>query len=158
MKHRDFGSGQSTGRALFLLAAVAAVLLSGCDDAVVASRNVSKASDNFEVARRIVFFNGITDNYLLEIVGRCSIEHEGGRERRNDQLEVICKVGESADGAGEYKKHFLGLSDNVSYFVEHLEATAASAHHYRVTFKPQTILPDVDFRGGTGGELPRDQN
>ena len=113
---------------------------SGCfeDDAEVASENLSKAADNFEVQRRIVMFNGITDEYLLVIEGRCSIEDEG------NQLEVTCKEGEDA-----YKKHFLGLSDNVSYFVEQGEPIDVSEYHYRVTFKPQSILPDIDFRGST---------
>lgn len=127
-----------------IVAAVAATValsmgLGACsDDADVASENLSKAADNFEVNRRIVMFNGITDKYLMEIVGACSIADEG------NQLEVICKVGK-----GSYKKHFLGLSDNVSYFVEQGEPVKTSAMHYRVTFKPQQILPDFDFRGST---------
>lgn len=32
------------------------------------------------------------------------------------QLEVTCKTGD-----GEYKKHYLGISDNVTYFVEQLD-------------------------------------
>ena len=116
-----------------------AILAAGCgDDATVASRNISKAADNFEVDRRIVFYNGITGGYLLEIQGKCSIEDQ------KNQLEVTCKV-----GTEEYKKHFLGLSDNVTYFAEQVSGKKASAYHYRVTFKPQTILPDVDFRGST---------
>jgi hypothetical protein len=116
------------------------VSLTACtdDDADVVSENLSKAADNFEVNRRIVMFNGITDEYLLTVEGACGIEDEG------NQLEVVCKVGKD-----EYKKHFLGLSDNVSYFVEQGEPIEASAMHYRVTFKPQAILPDVDFRGST---------
>lgn len=121
----------------FVLITVFGLGLSACStDAEVASKNVSKGCDNFECQRRVVFFNGITDKYLLSIEGLCSI-NESGR-----QLEVICKT-----GPGEYKKHFLGLSDNVSYFVEQGEAVKASAYNYRVTFKPQEILPDVDFRG-----------
>ena len=116
------------------------------DDADVASENVSKAADNFEVNRRIVFFNGITDKYLLEIKGACSIEAEP------KQLEVICKTGKD-----EYVKEFLGLSDNVSYFVEQGEPVKASAYHYRKTFKPQSILPDVDFRGSTEDNPLRSQ-
>ncbi len=131
-----------------LSASVAAgVLLVGCSsDADVASENLSKAADNFEVNRRIVMFNGITDKYLMEIVGACSIKDEG------NQLEVTCKVGK-----GKYKKHFLGLSDNVTYFVEQGEAVKVSANHYRVTFKPQSIIPDPDFRGSTE-DGPRSQD
>ena len=115
-----------------------ASVLSACsDDADVASRNISKAADNFEVNRRVVFFNGITDSYLLSVEGRCSIKADG----MDKQLEVTCKTGPST-----YKKHFLGLSDNVSYFVEQLEPAEVSAYHYRVTFKPQVIIPDGDLR------------
>lgn len=112
--------------------------LTGCaDDARIASQNNVRASDNFEINRRVVFFNGITDNYLLEIEGQCSIK----ADNYDKQLEVICKT-----GAQQYKKHFLGLSDNVAYFVEQLEPNTASAYHYRVTFKPQQIIPDIDLR------------
>ena len=130
---------------LLIIGLLMAVAVACADDAKVASRNVSKAADNFEVQRRVVFMNGITDNYLLEILGRCSIEDQV------NQLEVICKI-----GPGAYKKHFLGLSDNVTYFVEQLAAVEASAYHYRVTFKPQVIIPDFDFRGDTG-DGPRGQ-
>lgn len=107
-------------------------------DADVASENVSKAADNFEVNRRIVVFNGITDKYIAEIVGACSIKVD----TEESQLEAICKT-----DPGKYKKFMFGLSDNVSYSVEQGEPVRASAYHYRVTFKPQQILPDVDFRG-----------
>jgi len=137
-------------RVALSIAAVAVLAggLTACneDDADIASENVSKAADNFEVQRRIVFFNGITDKYLLTIEGPCSINADDPK-----QLEVICKVGHES-----YKKHFLGLSDNVSYFVEQGEPVKASAYHYRVTFKPQSILPDLDFRGSTS-DGPRDQ-
>jgi hypothetical protein len=110
--------------------------LVGCSDADVASRNVSKAADNFEIPRRIVFFNGITDKYLLQIEGYCSIEPDTGAQK----LDVTCKQG------GAYKKHFLGLSDNVSYFVEQVEGANVSVDHYRVVFKPSVIIPDIELR------------
>lgn len=114
------------------------ITLSACTDADVASENLSKAADNFEIDRRIVFYNGITDTYLLSIEGRCSL---GNGDDRSQQVTVTCKTGEN-----EYKKHFLGLSDNVTYFAEQTESANVSAYHYRVTFKPQTILPDIDLR------------
>jgi len=122
--------------------------LTGCsDDAQVASYNLVKAADNFEINRRIVFFNGITDKYLLEIYGKCSIDGGFG----SNELEVICKT-----ETGSYMKHFLGLSDNVAYFVEQLEPVEASAYHYRVTYKPQEIIPDIDLRVDLT-DLPREQ-
>ena len=128
--------------------AVAAGLtgLAGCDtDAKVASHNISKAADNFEINRRIVFYNGMTGDYILNIEGRCSIE----ADRADNQLEVTCKTGEK-----EYKKHFLGLSDNVTYFAEQVEGANVSPYHYRVEFKPQSIIPDVRVRGD-GRELEK---
>ncbi len=118
-----------------VLVALSSMVTTGCGDtdADVASHNLSKAAEQFEIERRVVFFNGITDKYLLLIEGRCSIEDE----RR--QLEVTCKLSD-----GEYKKHFLGLSDNVSYFVEQTEAEDVSTTHYRVIFKPEVIIPDID--------------
>ena len=121
---------------LALMAGLAVALVACEDDAMVASRNVSKAADMFEVNRRVVFYNGITGGYLLSIEGLCSITDQ------RTQLEVICKTGRDT-----YKKHFLGLSDNVTYFAEQMAPVKASAYHYRVIFKPQTIIPDIDARG-----------
>jgi hypothetical protein len=56
----------------------------------------------------------------------------------------VCKTGHDA-----FKKHFLGISDNVTYFAEQLKSASASVYHYEVVFKPQVIIPDVDFRGST---------
>lgn len=122
--------------------------LAACTDADVASRNLSKAADYFEVNRRIVFYNGITDTYMLTIEGRCSLGNNDGPK----ELTVTCKTGENS-----FKKHFLGLSDNVTYFVEQLDAADVSVYHYRVVFKPQTIIPDFEFRGDAG-ELTRDRH
>lgn len=120
-----------------------ALLLTGCGaDADVASHNLSKAADNFEIQRRIVFFNGITDKYLLTIEGACSL----GNKDTAKKLSVTCKVGK-----GEYKKHFLGLSDNVSYFVEQTDAAKVSKDHYRITFKPSSVIPDIDRRETSDG-------
>ena len=116
----------------------ATLLLAACQtDADVASRNLSVAAEQFEIERRVVFINGITDNYMLEITGRCSIEDQV------NQLEVTCMVGEDA-----FKKHFLGLSDNVTYLVEQLEPIDVSVFRYRVVFKPSVIIPDVDAEFG----------
>ncbi|RXZ78090.1 hypothetical protein EBB07_28980 [Paenibacillaceae bacterium] len=123
---------------LVLILLCSAIGLTACTDADIASNNLSKAADNFEINRRIVFYNGITDSYMLTIEGRCSL---GNSDDRSVQVTVTCKTGED-----KYKKHFLGLSDNVTYFAEQLEPVSVSAYHYRVTFKPQAILPDIDVK------------
>lgn len=114
------------------------VSLAACNDADVASRNLSTAADNFEIQRRVVFYNGITGDYILSLEGLCSL----GNTDKEKRLSVTCKTGPS-----QYKKHFLGLSDNVTFFAEQLEAKNVSAYHYRVIFKPQTIIPDIEFKG-----------
>ncbi len=131
--------------------AVAALALgaTACNenDADVASENVSTAADNFEVQRRIILINTMSDKYLLEVEGACSIK----KDVEEEQLEVICKVGKD-----KYVKDFFGLSRNVTYTVEQGAPVKASAYHYRKTFKPQSILPDVDFRGSSE-DLPKNQ-
>lgn len=110
----------------------------GCEsDADIASRNLSTAADQFEVDRRIVFYNGITGDYILTIEGKCSL----GNYDDPDELTVTCKTGDS-----EYRKHFLGLSDNVTFFAEQLAPTSLDEYRYRVIFKPESILPDIDLR------------
>ena len=138
-------------RSVFLFLGILAIVLgvlalAACDqpDSKIVSQNLSKAADMFEINRRVIFYNGITDSYMLTIEGLCSVDNLGNR------LAVTCKVGA---GRSDYKKHFLGLSDNVTYFVEQLEPATANAYHYRVIFKPQSILPDLDVRG-SARDLP----
>lgn len=123
-------------RVMILAAAASLSLLSACQrQADVASYNLSQAADDFQINRRIVFFNGITDNYMLTVEGLCSIN----KDNKDNQLEVTCKT-----GANSYKKHFLGISDNVTYFAEQLEDIPVSTYHYKVLFRPATIVPDVN--------------
>jgi len=119
--------------------ALATIIFTGCgSDARIASANLSTKADMFELNRRIVFYNGINGEYILKITGRCSIE------TNNKKLAVTCKTGPNS-----FKKHYLGLSDNVTYFSEQLKDADVSVYHYRVIFKPQTILNDIDFRGSS---------
>ena len=111
--------------------------LGACTDAEIASHNLTKAADMFEIQRRIVFYNGITDTYMLTIEGNCSID----KDNQDNQLEVTCKT-----GPGTYKKHFLGISDNVTYFVEQVESAYANIYQYRVVFKPSAIIPNVELK------------
>jgi hypothetical protein len=120
-----------------ILVSLVGLSLVGCSlDADIASRNLSVAADMFEVNRRVVFYNGITGDYILTVEGLCSL----GNLDTVGRLSITCKV-----GPNEYKKHFLGLSDNVTYFVEHLDPNKASIYQYRVIFKPTVIIPDVEL-------------
>ena len=121
----------------FLAAVVIAVSITGCTDAEVASSNISKSADQFEIYRRVVFYNGITDQYILVVEGYCSINVD----TTDHQLELTVKT-----GPGTYMKHFLGLSDNVTYFAEQIDPAQVSTGQYRVIFKPSAIVPDIQIK------------
>ena len=119
------------------MATTALLLLTACDDAArVASRNLSKAADQFEINRRIVFYNGITGGYILTIEGPCSL----GKGSETKSLTVTCKT-----GPNDYKKHFLWLSDNVTWFAEQVTQAKASEYRYRVIFRPYVIVPEFEM-------------
>ena len=118
--------------ALFLLFGLSACME---DDADVVSENLSKDADNFKIPRQIVFYNGVTGEYVAEVNGYCSVESSGKR------LDVICKIGDD-----KYIKNFLGLSDNVTWFALQSEPAAVSKDHYKVVFKPSTVIPDLEVR------------
>lgn len=133
----------------FAAAAAMLTAASSCEPAAdVASRNLSTAADNFEVPRRITFYNGITDNVVLVTEGFCSL---GNRDTER-RMTVTCKTGPNT-----YIKNFLGLSDNVFFVSEQLESVNASEFHYRIVFRPQALIPDIDFQGSSN-ELINNQN
>jgi len=118
------------------ISAISAItMLTGCTDAEIASSNLSKAADNFEIARRVVFYNSITGDFILSVQGRCLVEDS------NTKVSFTCKTDDHS-----FVKHQLGLSDNVTYFSEQLSAHQVSEYSYRVTFKPDVIIPDIDLR------------
>lgn len=111
------------------------LLFAACEtDADVARQNLDTAAEQFEVERRIVFINGITDNYLLEVIGRCSYEAE------TDQVVLVCKTAEN-----EFWKHSMVRSDNVTVVIEQLTSEAVSEFRHRVIFRPESIVPNVDL-------------
>ena len=120
---------------LFAMVLLASFVAGCAQPADVASRNLSLAADNFEVTRRIVFYNGINGDYILVLEGLCSL----GNYDQPGELSVTCQTGPNA-----FKKHFLGLSDNVTYFAEQIESVVADPYHYRVIFRPTTIVPDIE--------------
>lgn len=132
-------AGVST--ALFLAVGLSACT-EGPDDSDVVDYNITKAAKNFEVQRRVVVINGITDNIVMQVEGRCNIE-PGDRK-----IWFTCKVADG-DGPDSYIRNQVYTGDNVIVSVEQGEPVQASAYHYRFTYKPQAIIPDPDFRGST---------
>ncbi|NDV53862.1 hypothetical protein [Salipiger sp. PrR003] len=138
---------------LRLISAAAAMTMllaaSSCEPASdVASRNLSTAADNFEVPRRITFYNGITDQVVLVTEGFCSL----GNKDTDRRMSVTCKT-----GPNKYLKNYLGLSDNVFFVSEQLVEVNASEFHYRLVFRPQAMIADIDFQG-SADELTSNKN
>jgi hypothetical protein len=99
---------------------------------------MTKAADNFELMRRIVFYNVRLGQNVVTVEGKCSIEYGSGR------TEYICKVGD-----GKYIRNFLSDSNDIVAIVEQMDSVPVNVYHFRRTFKPQTIIPDIDFRGSS---------
>lgn len=105
-------------------------------DAAVARRNLETAEQNFQVYRRVVFYNGITDSYVLTVEGYLAVTVDG-----DGDLVVTVKTED-----GKYLKHYLGLSDNVTYFSEALAPNSVSSRQYKVVFKPSVIIPTIEVK------------
>lgn len=128
---------------LILLAV--ALVATGCEsNADRVSDNLSKEAEKFNVQRRIIGINGITDKILFEVEGRCSLESEDSKLAGS--LEVTCK-----HGPHDYRKHYIGLSDNVTYIMTQLEGLDVSEYRTKIIIKPENIVPDFDLVTGDGG-------
>lgn len=106
--------------------------LVGCTEANTVSTNISREADNFNVTRRLVVINGRTDTIIFSLVGNFSITVD----QEDNQLEVIAEVRD-----GVYRKHFIGLSDEIQYFVEDVGDNEVSKYRYEVEFMPESIIP-----------------
>jgi hypothetical protein len=132
----------SIGAVILGVLIMASMTACGPSDADVAAHNLSVAAEQFEIPRHIVGINGITDKYLFEVVGYCSVETTDSG--LGGALEVTCRVVDPKTKKIGYKKTFLGLSDNVSYVVEQLAPAQVSTSRYRVIFKPEALIPNFD--------------
>jgi len=126
------------------IATVAAIALGGLtackSDAKTASENLSVAADNFEVYRRVVFYNAILDKYVMVIEGWCSVDFTDPNKQ-----SVICKVGGS-EANPIVKRNSMSKADNVFCFYTQLDSTGVSAHRYRVILKPEQIIPEPEVQ------------
>lgn len=113
--------------------ALVCLTLTGCRQANRASWNLSREADNFNVVRQITVINCIHGDVLFQMTGKMSIQ----ADTNDNQLEVV------VEDNGTYTKHFVGLSDNVTYVVEDLDlgANEVSQYHYQINFNPKMWLP-----------------
>lgn len=119
-----------------LLSTIALTSLTGCDERTAddISYNLSLEADNFNDIRQLTVINCLQGDILFQMTGKMSIK----ADTADNQLEVIVE-----DGKNEYKKHFIGLSDNVTYVVEDITGDDVSTN-YTFNFNPKMWLPDVD--------------
>ncbi len=129
-----------------VLAAVIALLLTGAactSEADRANENLSKAAENFEVPRRIVGINGITDEVLFSAEGFCS--YETAEAATPGAVDVICK-----NPDGSITRTSMGLSDNVTFVVTQIGGANVELFRPRVIFRPENIIPDFDLSTSRG--------
>lgn len=107
--------------------------LSGCREADKVSYNISLEADNFNTVRQITVINCIKGDVLFQMTGKMSIN----ADTTDNQLEVTVE-----DEYGRYRKHFIGLSDNVTYVVEDITDTnKISEYRYTLNFNPKMWIP-----------------
>lgn len=107
--------------------------LTGCgNEADRVSYNLSREADNFNDIRQITVINCLQGDVLFQMTGKMSITADVS----DNQLEVVVE-----DENGEYKKHFIGLSDNVTYVVEDITAGDVEKYKYTLNFNPKMWLP-----------------
>ena len=107
-------------------------MLVGCTQAERASYNLSKEADNFNDVRRLTVINCLQGDVLFQMEGRMSIT----ADIDDNQLEVIVENGED-----DYSKHFVGLSDNVTYVIEDVEGADVENTKYTLNFNPEMWIP-----------------
>ena len=109
-----------------------AIGIAGCNEADRVSQNISKEADNFNTIRQITVINCIQGDTLFQMTGKMSIK----ADEKDHQLEIVVE-----DENGKYKKHFIGLSDNVTYVVEDITEGDVSKYHYTLNFNPKMWIP-----------------
>lgn len=109
-------------------------VFTGCEErqADVVSYNLSLEADNFNNVRQITVINCLQGDILFQMTGKMSIE----ADTADNQLEVIVETEH-----GTYKKHFIGLSDNVTYVVEDITEGNVDKYNYTINFNPNMWWP-----------------
>jgi outer membrane lipoprotein-sorting protein len=117
---------------LLVMGLILTVILIGCSEADRVSQNLSQEADNFNVVRQLTVINCINGDVLFQMTGKMSIQPDPAES----QLEVIVE-----DENGMYQKHFIGLSDNVSYVVEQKKFKNVENYKYVLNFNPKMWIP-----------------
>lgn len=110
------------------------VFLVGCSEASRVESNLTKEADNFNVVRQLTVINCLQGDVLFQMTGKMSIT----ADIDDKQLEIIVE-----NDDGNYTKHFVGLSDNVTYTIEDLNLGSNDVEKYKYTlnFNPEMWFP-----------------
>lgn len=112
---------------------IMATVFVGCQtESQKVSYNLSQEADNFNVIRQLTVINCIEGDVLFQMTGKMAIT----ADTADNQLEVIVE-----DENGYYQKHFVGLSDNVTYVVEQLNVKNVSKYKYTLNYNPKMWIP-----------------
>ena len=113
---------------------VSAFCLTACSEASRVESNLTKEADNFNVVRQLTVINCLQGDVLFQMTGKMSITADVD----DNQLEIIVE-----NDDGNYTKHFVGLSDNVTYTIEDLNLGENDVEKYKYTlnFNPEMWLP-----------------
>ena len=109
----------------------------GSSDAKTVSDNIAKEADQFNVQRKITGVNGITDKVAFEVEGKCSIEPQ------DRKLVVTCRHGDN-----DYRKHYVGLSDNTYWVAQQLDPIDVSRYHTSIVIRPEALIPEFKLEAG----------
>lgn len=104
----------------------------GCRQADIVRRNLSQEADAFNSYRCITVINCLQGDVLFQMKGKCSIV----ADTVDEQLEIIVE-----EDRGVYKKHIIGLSDNVTYVIEDITGNDVDNYNYELNFNPKMWLP-----------------
>lgn len=120
--------------AILLALVMCCGVFTGCEErqADMVSHNLSLEADNFNNVRQITVINCLQGDILFQMTGKMSIE----ADMSDHQLEVIVETEN-----GTYKKHFIGLSDNVTYVVEDITEGNVDKYNYTINFNPNMWWP-----------------
>lgn len=119
---------------MVLVVCMILVVFTGCEtEAQRVSYNLSQEADNFNIVRQLTVINCIEGDVLFQMTGKMSIT----ADTADKQLEII------VEDDGTYVKHFVGLSDNVTYVVEDLNLgdNAVAKYKYTLNFNPNMWIP-----------------
>lgn len=117
---------------IILFVLIICVSLTGCTQNEKVSYNLSQEADNFNIVRQLTVVNCLQGDVIFQMTGKMAIV----ADRADNQLEIVVE-----DENRNYQKHFIGLSDNVTYTVEQKQYKNVDNYKYTLNFNPKMWMP-----------------